>query len=159
MPFNLFTKAKKPVFNYEMPPEWQEWIKSLGELELEYVSLEEAQRDAGIVYRGFNREFKIKQRQSMLITNLMTWEEIAFCETDEDEQEDDSPLVFPEPATLAEASVKPLDAAAKLEAIAAQVSKKRARTARQPTLVPLDVAQARADIKYRAEGFELRELY
>ena len=45
--------------------------------------------------------------------------------------------------------------AAKLEAFAREVPKKKAK--RQATLVPLCVAQQRDDIKYRPEGFELEE--
>ena len=50
-------------------------------------------------------------------------------------------------------------AAAKIEAIARQIEEKPkyALSILENTLIPLAIAQQRADVKYRPEGFELKE--
>ena len=73
-------------------------------------------------------------------------------------KEDGIPKAFlSEPAV--ERCIKPVDdaVAAKLEAIIAEIPQKKVRATRQPTLVSLSVAQARSDIKYRLEGFEMAD--
>lgn len=76
---------------------------------------------------------------------------------EEEEETEVSPMSSTETLVAVE-TVKPqvTAVAAKLEAIVAEVPQK-VKVVQHPTLIPLAVAQARADIKYRAEGFEMKE--
>lgn len=88
----------------------------------------------------------------------------ADMESDEEsdaetiEVEECSPMSSTE-TLVAAVEAKPQNAVvvAKLEALIADVPRKQVKVVRQPTLVPLHVAQARADIKYRPEAFEVAE--
>lgn len=79
-----------------------------------------------------------------------------YCnEVPEDEEEEISPMSSTE--TLVEASPRAIEVAAKIEAIALEVPPKKDNALLHATLVPLWVAQQQASIKYRLEGFELKE--
>ena len=83
-------------------------------------------------------------------------EETMEMEESGEMEEEVSPMSSTE--TLVEVNVAQAAAvAAKLEAIVAELPK-RAPIALRQTLIPLAVAQARDDIKYRAEGFEMKEM-
>ncbi|GJE97101.1 hypothetical protein PsYK624_133120 [Phanerochaete sordida] len=95
---------------------------------------------------------------SLYLKGAHTEEESISESGEEDEEEPVSPMSSTE--TLVDAAPAPTakaaHIAAKLEAIAAEVPRKPV-AARVPTLISLADAQARSDIKYRPEGFEMVE--
>ncbi|KIP04777.1 hypothetical protein PHLGIDRAFT_120379 [Phlebiopsis gigantea 11061_1 CR5-6] len=76
-------------------------------------------------------------------------------ESEDEDREQDSPMSSTE--TLVEVSPRAAIIAAKIEVVAREVKPKAQAVRIEATLVPLWVAQGRIDIKYRCEGFELKE--